>query len=845
MHGPNYLEYVMKHSVAHDLTSRRSSTKTITVLAMACLYIDRLKCDFQRVHHHFGQRANNGEVWCPRSLIDRLCNYKCEHVPEVSSNVTVSVKFNPASPKIFAIGLHPDRRDTKNHYFSLINIKELLKRYLAYLVQRYRSYFYSSSKLACGKNCHQNMCTFSSFVSVVSKCSKEFAKNIWDTGKGLNHGTLQCKCCGAPYGRLHNAQAFSRNISDEHRQDCQSSRKRTCCCNRTMKDVNSKDGRSSSRNERIASPDQKNAFGDACRRHDDSPIYITKRSISVQTSRRSESRRKDRRKKRCGRSRKERSATNVSLPQNVETIFKANSEDFNLEESNLNLNQMESSRTKDACVAWRTKGKLRSNTSINEDRNSGEFSKAEFKRSEKNRNVTTIYPTCAKRDRSVATKIETILTNKFYNVELSETEIVTENGEIRESRAPPQARGDVFLANTVETRFQVEDKSSETIILGKIKKRLEEEYDDYFSFDECVMEDAFDVNEGFATPASPRIGWTSSDSTIDYHVTENMSDTSTRKMESFGRYWRPKYTEENSSARDASPRKSIQTNLKYSVSIHCTNSNLSHSQSSYYTPSPDQDGSQCSSMEYCSAGNYSSSNFSRANSNLNLLSTRCTRPSNTCATYNYPQDNASPLSIASTQDFLLQNDPILQSSGESLSEATLDLRLTRIRQRRSSSAKNASNLSKLVSESFDSGVLLSDRSNDHILSMKERSRRTRRPCNREERDWCATQLSLLPAYDFSSNSSYSDESLDRRLDVAVKQFTDNLVLTERKVRLKLRRLEKPSRSRQQRRRQPRRLQMQNQSDSSFNFYWSQDDDIIASSSTPPVFSLSDSEVDHI
>ncbi|XP_033333498.2 uncharacterized protein LOC143258729 isoform X1 [Megalopta genalis] len=796
-------------------------------LEMACLYIDRLKRDFQRAHR-FGQRANNGEVWCPLSSINRLCNYKCEDAPEVSTNASISVKFNPAVPKIFAIGLHPDRRDTRKRYFSLITIKELLKRYLAYLVRRYRSYFRSPSKLVRDENCHRNACAFGSFVSIVSKCSKEFAnKNIWDTDKESSRATLRCKCKhrGSPNGRPRDAQAFSRSVARpnfpderyiEHPRDRRNARNKDRRCGRTVEEVNSKDGRSSSRIDRTVSSSRSNASGDARFEHEDSPISVTKRSVGVQTSRKSDARRKDRRKKICGRNRKERSApisTKTPFPRDVETIFKANSEDFDWEDSNLNLDP------------WGTKGKRRSNASIDENGSGNSetrrLSEARYSRSEGDRDSATIHWKCAKRDRSVAT-IRTILTNECHDMEPSETEISKEV-QVDENRAPSNASGVVLLANSIE----VEDKSSETIILGNIKKRLEEDYDDYFSFDEYVMEDGFDVSERFAGP-TPSIDRTSSDGTIHYSMAEDASDAAT---------WTRKDEESPSGRRK--PKRS-EENSKYSFSVRCIDSSSSRSRSSYYTLSQDRDCSQCSSTEFCSASNDSFSNFSRVGSNFYLPTILGTHPLNTFATRNRAHE-ISPLSTSSPYDFLLKSDPILRSSGESLDEATVDSRLARIRRRRSSSTKNAF---KMVSESFDSGVLLTDCSRDHILCVRDSLK-----IGRAGRNCRATEPNLLPTYDFGSNSSYSDESLDRRLDVVVKQFTDNLVLTERKVRLKLRRLEKPSRSRQRRRRQgneSRRQRMQKpvQSDSSFNFYWSQDDDKIASSSTPPIFSLSDSEIDH-
>ncbi|XP_076294683.1 uncharacterized protein LOC143215938 isoform X2 [Lasioglossum baleicum] len=671
---------------------------------------------------------------------------------------------------------------------------------------RYRSYFRSSSKLVSHDSCHRNMCSFNSLVSIVSKCSKEFAKNILDASKGSNHAAPCCRKHHKSPNEIgsQNAQTLSRNIMkpdfpDEQYVEQQSRKK---MYRGDSSAVNNEDEEipSESRTERLIdgtiSSDRSNASGDAYSNYYDSPIPVAKRSICVQTSRKTKSRRKDsRQKKKRESNRKDNNSvldsTEMPSSRDIQTIFRTNSKDFNREESNMNLDLLETRGRK-------TEGKSCSNT-LPDEKGNDDF--------------TMIYQKCAERNRSASTRTETILTNEFYkNIETSDNETTINPAQFKRNNSPPlNGREGVFLANSIETLcdsaslyeianvsqtprdFPSEDKSSETIILGNIKKRLEEDYDDYFSFDE------FEVFETWPK-LTPKINRTSSDSTIDYYVRDQRSETAALPMqtgnESLTEYRKAKHSVKGVH-RDR--KESLQANnLTYSFSIHCTNSNLSHSQSSYYTPSQEQDVSPCSSsVEYCSASNNSSSIFSRAGPHFNLLATRQTPQSSVA--YNCALET-SPLS---DDHILSESNRIFQNGSERFSETQIRRRRRR-RRRRSSSTRN---MSKLITESFDSGVL-TDYSRDHLLSSSERSGNARRPIDRSDRSCCfAREPSSLPTYDFDLDSSYSDDSLNRRLEVAVKQFTEDLVLTERKVRLKLRRLENPSRSRQYTRRRPRRLQV--------------------------------------
>ncbi|XP_076634941.1 uncharacterized protein LOC143348527 [Colletes latitarsis] len=300
------------------------------------------------------------------------------------------------------------------------------------------------------------------------------------------------------------------------------------------------------------------------------------------------------------------------------------------------------------------------------------------------------------------------------------------------------------------------------MILGNVKKRLEEDYDEYFSVNEFDLE---------TDPPS----------------------------------W------------DTKIRESRERPMGIDVTDDCvvcaSNLDLNRSHSSYYSSLREHDCTPSSSIEYCSATNVS---LTRLRSEIESLSVQ--------------RSSLIDASFDDNEDF--------QDSREFLDKGL------------ASPATNVSN-SKLITESLDSGIL-TDYSRHLLRAPQDRSQKKSQSSNQVRR--YAREWDLLPTYDFDTDSSYSDESLDRRVDVAVKKFTENLILAERRARVKLRLLENPASHRQGRKRRKRVPQVKKVSECILKCspacrfespHWWTDDDRILSSSTPPLFSFSDSEIDHV
>lgn len=124
-------------------------------------------------------------------------------------------------------------------------------------------------------------------------------------------------------------------------------------------------------------------------------------------------------------------------------------------------------------------------------------------------------------------------------------------------------------------------------------------------------------------------------------------------------------------------------------------------------------------------------------------------------------------------------------------------------------------------ESIDSGVL-TDYSRNDLHACRSTAERNANVLYTRERQELRGEASCI-----ASDSVCSDDSLDRRVDRAVKKCTEDLVLLERRVKLKLKTVgARPETSKQ---------------NFLTSFDWSSGDECIGSISTPSLVSLTDSE----
>ncbi|XP_076667946.1 uncharacterized protein LOC143368772 [Andrena cerasifolii] len=349
------------------------------------------------------------------------------------------------------------------------------------------------------------------------------------------------------------------------------------------------------------------------------------------------------------------------------------------------------------------------------------------------------------------------------------------------------------------------------MILGNVKRRLEEDYDDYFSINEIDLET--DLPTGSEKPRNI------------LHTTQSCSGTrmSPSVPESLRRSRSIRSAvathQESSSHTLNATLKSMETSL-----THISNPDLSQSQCSYYTSLREQECTPTSSIEYCSASNISLSKF-----------------------YSSQETSISKLS---SNDDLFGGHKMCRNR-TFLDEALVNSFTVCCYHR--NSTPDLLNYSRRITESLDSGIL-TDFSRDQPRASEEYFKGGNVRSSEEEK--CrGGGMDQLPTYDFNTDSSYSDDSLNRRVDVAVKKFTENLILTERRANIKLRRLQNPARHRREGRRRRRGRHVRKLSErglkrgSTCKFERSQclhdEDDKIFSSSTPPVFSFSDSEIDHL
>lgn len=334
----------------------------------------------------------------------------------------------------------------------------------------------------------------------------------------------------------------------------------------------------------------------------------------------------------------------------------------------------------------------------------------------------------------------------------------------------------VQTTSVASPNYVLENKTSELLILGNVKKRLEEDYDDYFSLSNIELQnDLFDhtVHSSNVT----KINQPAAEINV-----ENCRATSKVKR---ARSMLTSTSEAKHYEIKEQAQQSIPISLTCASSVQITRSDLSQPQSSYHTSLRGKDCSSSSSNEYCTASNLSLTNLQSSDKNsLNMLFQN--RSLDTDVTYDsrlkYPQKENSYSNGTSYEDV-----EVSQDAKEYLDQRQLN-RYTLCCYQRNSLTK-FSNSSKLITESLDSGIL-THCSHDHFRTISdEQFRQKNRKRYGGQKKCYVREVDLLPTYDFNTDSSYSDESLNRRVDVAVKKFTENLILSERRARRKLRGVE--------------------------------------------------------
>ena len=228
----------------------------------------------------------------------------------------------------------------------------------------------------------------------------------------------------------------------------------------------------------------------------------------------------------------------------------------------------------------------------------------------------------------------------------------------------------------------------------------------------------------------------------------------------------------------------------------------SNKQNSFYTAFKERECSSSSSIEYCSASNIPLSKKSTQNNSFNTIFQ--THSMDTTVLYDDDLKKSEIQNNCFLNDISYEDDNALHDTREFFDRTLLNSYMMCCCQR--NSTPNFSK-SKLVTESLDSGIL-TDFSRDQlrIISDEQFCEKSEKN-NRGERKCYTKKVDLLPTFDFNTDSSYSDDSLNRRVDLVVKKFTENLILTERKARIKLRRMENSTKRKQMKKQWKNRRQV--------------------------------------
>ncbi|XP_034171622.1 uncharacterized protein LOC117600370 isoform X2 [Osmia lignaria lignaria] len=703
---------------------------------MAFLYIDRLKSDFPTAER-FIFRTSASENWFSWLLIKLFRDQERKKSNSKECQVkSVSMNFVPRTPKITTIGLRLNCKDTNTRQFWKIDdIKNLLKQYFD-IVRSYQSFLYVWKSPCIDSSDEKKIFSFNSFTSMIAECSKKMQnKNSITDCIIIHHGDERSSC-----EKSSEFESTLKNPSNSTE------------CYSNQQNIESQ--------HLIDSPKEK-----------------TKKNVSVQTSDKKRPRRK-KMKEKCENELKEDSSS-----KDIKTIFKTSSSNFNNKTRKTNspknnkIYRGTSSRKK--CLED-VKIQAREDTeppkAISPRNNTGNYENYDLSKLRRQWNNTIKSKSLVLlRDKDNHYKSKTYSTNKIYDRNSLE---IRNNSQFLFGEEDFGGGGEVIQSNTTSPEissvswqprnFIVEDKASEIMILGNVKKRLEKDFDDYFSISEYDLGND-DSNEFFGTNLS------SSSIQVDQNPSQErfMLMTTSLKQQKLQQF------HGNSDGKKG--RKSIRTNLTCRSSIRFSNLGISRSESSYHTTFREQGCSPNSSIEYYTA------------SNVSLSEMHCSRDKSfDTMVQSYLTENCL------SDDVSKEENETFQDPREFFDRSLVNSYAMCCYQRNSTPKLKSSSIP--ITESLDSGIL-ADCSRDHfrIASKGRLGRKKWRESGQEEKSR-ARESDLLPTYDFNTDSSYSDESLNRRVDVAVEDITEKLILTERRARIKLRRLKDPARHRQERKR---------------------------------------------
>ncbi|XP_076386787.1 uncharacterized protein LOC143264267 isoform X2 [Megachile rotundata] len=782
---------------------------------MAFFYTDQLKSDFQTAER-FIPRTNDRESWCSWFLIKLFHNQNRKKYYSKDCPVkNISTNFIPKTPKITTIGLRMNCEDTEENdqrFWKIADIKNYLKQYFN-MFQRYQSFL----RTLWIPNCYQGNTFFSSsFTSMITKYSGKARNNSFVSNSAdsiLIHSEDEQQSC---YNSSEIEFPFE-NLSDT-----------------TEYYLNQQNNETRSHSqEHLATIEISES-----RRFNYSPNdnrIKLKKNVSVQTSdRRKLCYRKTKKKieKRC--------KENV-FSKDIKIIFRTNYPDFNKSsKTNIKCLEIATQKQKHRRISTKNNSKIHQNISTNikehvcclentckpadakemfkdveieTKQNIGLKKQTLFKNNKENYENNNLLISYRQRYSRIKSKSLVVFRDKHESYESkthSASKIYDTNS--REFCNNSQSLfnekhfgggGEIIQSNVTSPEitniswepqnFIVEDKTSEMMILGNVKKRLEKDLDDYFSITDCNFDNDFfpnaeDSNEIFES------GQSSPNTKQNQSVSHDSSKASFVLMATSLKHRKLKQFCQN--VNDTVKRKqSFRTNLTCASSIHFSNLDISQSQSSYHTSFREQECSPSSSTEYCTASNISLSEMH----NLQNSSFDSMFRSYTMDTRKLLADNCL------SDDILNEERQTFQDTSE-LFDRTLMNSCAVCRYQRNSTPKLKSP-SKQITRSLDSGIF-ADCSHDQLRIASDDLLRGRYSQeNGQEEESETRELDLLSTYDFNTDSSYSDESLNRRVDIAVEKFTEKLILTERRARIKLKRLEDPARYRQERKRWKSRRQL--------------------------------------
>ncbi|KOC64139.1 hypothetical protein WH47_02393 [Habropoda laboriosa] len=722
------------------------------------------------------------------------------------------------------------------------------------------------------ENCNQqNLLPFTFLKSIIARCSKKLRSN-YSTVQKTDCILLRYENDELSETTLYDYQHLKSSrikLSEDHCPHNNIIEEERCYCNNSIA-VNKKNDRKSicriSRSAEYPLKEENNSRSNVC----NNKIYRSKKNASIQTSNKCKFRNKI--SKRSDENDQKENvgyiSTNVSSSKDIETIFTAKHVDFNNETSKMNLEFFDTEYVKEM-AARKQKSKKHDKKSKKHDakhssrdrtRVSTKESVSYFgdrvkvsvengrKKSVKNKNTETTELKTIYRKFNKSKNKSTMLTEdenyEFQRASLTDKSKFITHNDIRflDDKGYLEGKENIVInskkcsTNTSweSQNYQVEDKTSELMILGNVKKRLEEDYDDYFSLNDVDLENDFFIDS--VDPVTE--GLQLEKRMVSYRVLINhfSPDVQDDPEDSSFTLIRGSSRKQQEKKQDLI-NQSIRTNLTCTSSICFSNSHLSQAQSSYHTSFKDQECSPTSSMEYCTARNdslpklhsscsnsfntlfrnYSMdtserrecfSNDEKSKMDLEYFDTRYTREMakrKQNKNSNYFEDEEEMFQDSRDLETLVNSYRVccyqrnskakFSNSPESVIRSTS--KFSNSSKFVDKSTSRCLNSAKLITKSLDSGIL-TDCSRNHFCVTPDE--RFYGKGEEEDEKCCLRKMDLLPTYDFNTDSSYSDDSLNRRVDVAVKKFTENLILSERRARSKLKRMENPVRSRQERKR---------------------------------------------